>query len=216
MHRLFLILASAFSLTFATGCAHRSAADASDAWRPLFNGTNLEGWRVIDYAGHGEISVRDGRLRVGAGVALSGVVYTNELPATDYEVALRFRKVQGSDFACGLTFPVKGSHATLILGGWGGGVVGVSSLDGLDASQNETTIYRGFEADRWYDVRLAVTDKSIRVWLDDKSIIDVDISERDVDLRAGEIEISRPFSVSSFQTTSEFDFIRLRPLSTKP
>lgn len=216
MHRLFLLLTAAFSLTFAAGCTHRPASDTSDTWRPLFNGSDLEGWRIIDYAGHGNIAVRDGRLRIGAGVGLSGVAYTNDLPATDYEVSLRFRKVQGSDFACGLTFPVKGSHATLILGGWGGGVVGISSLNGLDASENETTIYRGFEADRWYDVRLAVTDESIRVWLDDRPIIDVDIREHDVNLRAGEIEISRPFSVSSFQTTSELDSIRLRPLSSNP
>jgi hypothetical protein len=37
---------------------------------------------------------------------------------------------------------------TFICGGWGGAVVGISSIDGQDASMNETTKYIKFEDDR--------------------------------------------------------------------
>ena len=60
----------------------------------------------------------------------------------------------GSDFFCGLTFPYKETHATLILGGWGGSLIGISSLDDFDASENETGDAYIFEDNHWYDVRL--------------------------------------------------------------
>ena len=49
----------------------------------------------------------------------------------------------------------------ILLGGWGGGVVGISSIDTMDASENETTKYRQFVTDRWYKVRLRVTPRVV-------------------------------------------------------
>ena len=83
---------------------------------------------------------------------LTGVSYTNELPRIDYEVSLEAMKIDGSDFFCGLTFPVDNAFCSFIAGGWGGGVVGLSSIDGMDASENETTKYMKFDASRWYPI----------------------------------------------------------------
>ena len=66
-------------------------------------------------------------------------------------------KIEGADFMCGLTFPVGDSHASLILGGWGGTVAGISSIDGHDASENETSSFISFPKDRWYTIRMRVT-----------------------------------------------------------
>ena len=79
------------------------------------------------------------------------------LPTTSYEVALQAMRVEGSDFFAGITFPVGGSFCSLILGGWGGSVVGLSSINGLDASENETSQSRQSESGRWYYVRIRVT-----------------------------------------------------------
>src|SRR5690606_25452467 len=114
------------------------AAESAEGGQILFDGKTLAGWKVTDFAGHGEVHVKDGVLRIEMGAGLGGVTYTNPVPKLDYEVTLQARKIAGGDFFCGLTVPVRDSHCTLIVGGWGGGLVGISSIDGMDASENET------------------------------------------------------------------------------
>jgi hypothetical protein len=48
----------------------------------------------------------------------------------NYEIKLEAKKVTGNDFFCGMTFPVGDSFCSFIVGGWGGPVVGLSSIDG--------------------------------------------------------------------------------------
>jgi len=185
------------------------------SWKPLFDGRTLEGWKVTGFAGHGEVEVRDGRILLPMGAMLTGVGYTNPLPKTDYEVSVDAMKIQGSDFFCGLTFPVGDAFCSLIVGGWGGGVVGLSSLDGHDASENETACYRSFESNRWYKIRLRVTSKRIEVWIDEERVIDQSIVGRRVSLRGGEIEQSAPFGIATYQVSGALREIKLRSLALK-
>ena len=46
-------------------------------WKLLFDGKTMEGWKVTDFAGHGDARVREGALEIDMGLALSGVQYTN-------------------------------------------------------------------------------------------------------------------------------------------
>ncbi len=138
---------------------------------------------------------------------------TNPPALVDYEVSLEARRVLGGDFFCGLTFPVLDSHATLIVGGWGGAVVGISSLDDQDAAQNETTQYRSFQKDRWYAIRLAVTRTHLSVWIDDERLIHVATAGKKVALRSGEIEMSAPFGLATWSTTAELRNLRWRSLA---
>jgi hypothetical protein len=119
--------------------------------------------------------------------------------------------VSGSDFFCGLTFPVGETYCSLILGGWGGSVVGLSSLDYADASQNETTRWIQFASERWYRVRVRVTESRIRAWLDGERIVDADITKRKVSTRI-EVEPSKPFGISTWRTTGAARDLRLRTL----
>ena len=183
-----------------------------NSWQNLFAGETLNGWKTIGYAGAGEISVEDGSIFLGMGAMLTGISYTNPLPTVDYEVTLKAMRIDGSDFFCGLTFPVKDSFCTLIAGGWGGGLVGLSSLDNYDASENETSTYRNFEKKRWYSFRLRVTQSRIEAWLDGDPLIDVSIADRKISLRPGEIEMSVPFGISAWQTRAALRDIRLRQL----
>ena len=190
----------------------------ADGWTPLFDGNSLAGWTNSEFAANGGGSVEPNfkgapALIIEQGEVLSGVTYTNPLPRVDYEVTLEAMKVSGSDFFCGLTFPVKDKHATLVLGGWGGGVVGISSIDGSDASENETTKYLKFDKDKWYRVRVRVTADKLEAWLDDEKIADVETAGKKIDMRPGEIESAIPVSISTYQTRAAVRDIRLRRLT---
>ncbi|HTH46549.1 MAG TPA: M20/M25/M40 family metallo-hydrolase [Candidatus Limnocylindria bacterium] len=185
-------------------------ARAAD-WQPLFDGHSLAGWKVAEFAGHGEVEVTDGALVLNQGT-LTGVNYTNATPAVDYEVEWEGRRTDGVDFFSSLTFPVKDTFATLIVGGWGGAVVGISSINGEDASHNETTSYHRFKTGQWYRLRLAVTANNLSAWLDGERVVNADITGKQIALRPGEIELSKPFGFATWSTAAELRGIRLRKL----
>ncbi|MCB1093872.1 MAG: hypothetical protein KDL87_20195, partial [Verrucomicrobiae bacterium] len=122
----------------------------------LFDGKTLGKWKPIEFGGEGEVSVdEEGNLEFDFGAIMTGVNWSEAPPAkSNYEISLDAMKLDGNDFFCALTFPVKESHATFVIGGWGGGVVGVSSVDDLDASENETMNIEGFENNVWYHIRV--------------------------------------------------------------
>src|SRR6266567_1707156 len=101
-----------------------------EGWQQMFNGKTLAGWRETDFAGRGEIQCQFRMIILNTGDPFTGINWTNELPKMNYEVALDAMRVTGSDFFCGMTVPVGDSFCTLIVGGWGGSLVGISSLDG--------------------------------------------------------------------------------------
>jgi hypothetical protein len=192
-------------------------ADKS-GWKNLFDGSSLAGWSRTDVGGGGQVTVektfRGGpaAIVVGMGDNLSGFKWTGDVPKTRYEISLEAMKIEGNDFMCGLTFPVGDSHASLILGGWGGGVVGISSIDNRDASENDTTKYLSFPKDRWYKVRMRVTPAKLEAWLDDKQVVDQEITGRKVSLRPGGIINFIPLGISTYQTSAAFRAIKLRRL----
>ncbi len=179
--------------------------------RPLFDGKSLKGWAITDFAGHGEVHVSKGAIVLGQGY-MTGITWTNSLPASNYELSLEARRVSGSDFFCGLTFPIAGTNVSLIVGGWGGGVVGISSIDGNDASSNETTKFMSFEKDRWYAVRVRVTDKKLEAWIDKDKIIDLATAGKSLGLRSGPIEESVPLGIATYETQAELRAIRITEL----
>jgi len=181
-----------------------------DFWRSMFDGKTLTGWRETPFAGRGETQVESGLLVLNMGDPFTGVAWTNEFPKIDFEVAFDAMRLAGSDFFCGLTVPVKDSFCSLIVGGWGGSLVGISSLDRMDASENETTKFVNFEMGRWYRIRLRVTARRIEAWIDSDKLINVDIADKQVSLRPGDIELSKPFGIAAWQTTSALREIKFR------
>ena len=186
-----------------------------DGWRKLFDGKTLANWKSTNFGGEGEVYAQDGVLGFDMGNPLTGVTWTGaELPKVNYEVQLEARKVQGSDFFCALTFPVNDDHLTLVLGGWGGAVIGLSSIDGFDASENETTDYYTFKKDQWYKIRVKVTDKSVQCWIDGESVSNVEYEGKRLSTRI-EVDVSKPFGICSFETQGEVRNLRLRQLKEK-
>lgn len=182
----------------------------------LFDGKSLNDWEVIDIGGSGEVAIEGGQLIINQGESLSGVCYkkTAELPLTNYEITLQAKRLQGVDFFCGLTFPVGDlkKSATLVCGGWGGSVTGISSIDDMDASSNATGTYQRYNDDQWYRIRLRVTPENISVWLDDKQVVDQDIKGRKVALRPGPIESYPAISLTTFNTMAAIKGVRMKAL----
>jgi hypothetical protein len=208
-------------LAMVLSCFCISAAEAvkekPDA-RELFNGKDLSGWKKTEFGGEGEGGIKEGKIVVQMGASLSGVQYTNKLPAQkDYELTLEAMKIDGDDFFCGLTFPVNDTHCSLIVGGWGGGVVGLSSIDGMDASENDTTKYLKFDKNKWYKVKVEVRADRIKAWIDNDELVNADIKDHKIDLRPGGIELQKPLGLCTYQTSAAWRNIRFTPLpAAKP
>lgn len=183
-----------------------------EGWQDLLDGQTLSGWHAIDFAGHGEIEVESGAIVLPMGNPFTGINYTNPFPKMNYEIALEGLRAMGTDFFCGLTVPVGDSFCTLILGGWGGSLVGISCLSGLDASENETTKFRQFENGKWHAIRLRVTEKKLQAWIGDDQVVDVMIEDRKISLRPGEIERCAPLGIAAWQTTGMVRGIKMRRL----
>lgn len=193
------------------GLVLATATRAADpGWQSLFDGTSLGEWEATPFGGGAEPQVVEDAIRIEPGADLNGVTWQGEFPRSDYELALEARRVDGNDFFCGLTFPVGETCCSLILGGWGGGVVGLSCLDGADASENPTTQYREFERGRWYDVVVRVTPERIECLLDGETIVDEATAGRRISVRH-EVALSKPLGIATYATTGEVRNIRWRP-----
>lgn len=183
----------------------------------LFDGKSLDNWRVIDqwdFKDHGAIEVKDGSIFLQKGNPATGISWKGDLPRSNYEFTWQAKRIDGSDFFCGLTFPVKDSYCTLILGGWGGQIVGLSNIDGFSAIENATTRSIEFEKDRWYRLKLRVTDEKIQIWLDDKSIIEVTTQGRKFTIW-WEQEPVTPLGIVTWNTTGALKDLQWKAVSDK-
>jgi hypothetical protein len=204
-----------FSATLLTGCFGVPAPTEEPAM-VLFDGQTLGAFRSSAFGGDGEIHVEDGRMILEMGSPLTGVTWTGEsLPTLDYELQLTAARLAGTDFFCGLTFPVGESSVSLVLGGWGGSVCGISSIDGLDASENETTRFVYLETGKVFDVRVRVSAERLTVHVDGESLADVELAGKTLDIRP-EVDRSRPLGIASFGTRAAIGPITLRRTPSRP
>jgi len=174
----------------------------------LFDGKSLGQWKITDFGGQGDVYVKDGAIYMEMGNDMTGVNWTGSLVRMNYEITLEAMRVSGSDFFCGLTFPVADNPCSLILGGWGGGVCGLSNIDYYDAANNETTKFISFEENKWYRVRLRVTPNRIEAWLDDEELVNIETTGRKIDIRA-EVDLSQPLGIATWQTAGAIRNISL-------
>ena len=177
----------------------------------IFNGRDLDGWEITNFGPQGPVNVTGGSVILGAGDGCTGITYKKEFPDINYRVSLEARRVSGTDFFCGMTFPVGKDPCTLIVGGWGGTTVGLSSINGNDASENETTRLMKFDNGRWYAIKLEVTRDSIKSWINDSLVVRFRIDAKRLSIRP-EVELSKPFGIASWKTTAELRNIRLTRL----
>lgn len=200
-----------------TAPAEKAADVKGDAGElVLFDGKTLGNWQTTQFGGEGDVFVdEEGNLELGFGAVITGVNWKGGVPATsNYEISLEAMKLDGNDFFLALTFPVKDSHATFVVGGWGGGVVGISSVDDLNASENETMNIEGFEKDVWHKIRVRVTDDKLQAWIGEDQKVDLELEGRKISLLPGDIELSVPIGIAAYQTRARYRNIIWRNLDS--
>jgi len=187
-------------------------AKAKPKARSLFDGKTLEHFEVPQFGGDGSVEVENGVIKLGQGVMLTGVTYKqDDFPKSNYELTWEARRTMGIDFFAAATFPVKDSHCSFIPGGWGGAVVGLSCINGEDASENETTKYIAFKDNQWYQFKVRVTDKKIEAWIEGKQVVDANIEGKKISTR-NEVDLSEPMGIAAWQSAAEIRKIELRIL----
>lgn len=190
-----------------------AAAPAQTDWQPLFDGKTLTGWKVIEgFRNHGGVKVEDGALVLVNGNPFTGVTYTGKFPTSEYEIRFDAKKIRGGDFFASLTFPFGESWGTLVLGGWGGDIIGISSVDNWDASENETRNYFEFEDGKWYSIRLRVTADRIDAWINDQPKIQLLVAGRQISLRPGATDLTKPLGFFSYNTAGAVRKVEYRVL----
>jgi hypothetical protein len=197
------------SLTLAAVPFARIRAAQESAWESLFDGKTLGKWKKTEFGGEGDVTIENGEIVMAAGHDMTGITWTGDVPSENFEIELKARRLSGNDFFCGLTFPVGKVHCSFIVGGWAGALSGLSTLDGEDASENDTTKVRDFETARWYTVRVRVTTDRIQAWIDDEVFADVKTAGRQIGIRP-EVDLSRPLGVASWRTKAGLRDLRIR------
>jgi hypothetical protein len=88
-------------------------------WQSLFEWKTLGKWKPSDFPANDKIEIKDGAIHIGMGKPMAGITWSGEPPTRmNYEIELEAMRTEGSDFFCGLTFPVNKDPCTLICGGW--------------------------------------------------------------------------------------------------
>ena len=181
------------------------------AWKDLFDGKTLTGWKVPHFGGEAKVEVRDGTIVMNQGSMMTGIAWTGEVLRNNYELTLEAARLDGSDFFCTTTFPVGNDPCSLVVGGWGGMVVGLSNVDGGDASENDTTQTMTFKDKQWYKIRIRVTDAAVEAWIDDQQMVNQPRADHKFDIRI-ECELCRPLGICTWDTKGAVRNIRVRPL----
>jgi len=184
---------------------------AAYAWRNLFDGKTLNGWKSAEFGGEGKVYVENGMIVMDLGNSMTGITYTGEVPRDNYEISLEGMRLEGSDFFCTTTFPVGKDCCSLVMGGWGGTVVGLSTVDYYDASENSTTTFQSFKDNQWYHVRIRVTPARIQAWVDDEEVVDQERPDHKIGIRM-EVDLCQPLGVATWCTKGAVRNIRIRQL----
>jgi len=179
----------------------------------LFDGKTLKGWKKTNFGGEGEVTVEKGTIFMEFGSSLTGITSTRkDLPTTNYELSYEAMRLDGFDFFAAVTFPVGKSHVTFVNGGWGGSVTGISSIDGFDASENETGTFFDYKNKKWYKFRIRITDERMQCCVDDKKVINVEYKDRTIGTRI-EADLSKPLGFATWETKGAVRKIEIRMLT---
>lgn len=197
-------------------CSIRSSVTGRGAWNLENPATrNLlfapEAWRIVTaepFASHGAARVAAGILTLETGKPGTGASYRGPVPRIDYTISAEAQRTKGDDFFYGLTFPIHDQHASLIIGGWGGGVTGISNLNGNSAVENETTAYTPFENNRWYAIELVVTSQQITAAIDGRRILAIETAKYQYEVWPQQA-VMIPLGIATWKTSAEIRNLKL-------
>ncbi|MCB1278765.1 family 16 glycoside hydrolase [Prosthecobacter sp.] len=181
-------------------------------------------WKQADIPESGKVvftpaqHIDKGQIELFPGQPMTGAVFSEKrwksslMPVIRYSIEYEAMRVEGNDFFGTVTFPVDDSHVSLVVGGWGGSLVGISNIDDMDANENNTRGNGTFENNRWHQVRIEVRDNDIQAWIDGKLFVNVSTKGHKLGLRAGDIEKCAPFGFASYATHARIRKVVIRRL----
>ena len=195
------------TLLLSAGCrpAESPSVQVSRRWE-LLDDRHAPYWQQAGIPDEGSIWVKKGELTLNTGLPMTGCKFTawekEGLPGTDYSISYEAMRLEGDDIFGMCTFPVTShqAHATFVIGGWGGTLTGISSIDFKDASENSTRAEQRFANGVWHRVRIEVRPDDLRAWVNDRLVVNVSIKGRRVTLRPGFIDHCVPFGFATWNT----------------
>jgi len=184
-------------------------------WR-LLGSEFAHAWKKSGIPGEGAFTILQGAIRLEPGQPMTGARFDAwqafKLPVTRYVIEYEAMRMDGNDFFGTVTFPVNDSHLSLVIGGWGGTLVGISSIDDMDANENNTRGNAYFKNNVWHKVRIEVRDEDLRAWIDSKLFVNTSLKGRRLGLRPGDIEKCAPFGFASYETRARIRAVTVRRL----
>lgn len=200
----------------------RSLSTDDEGWIDLLAESDFASkdslWKVAEkhyFDKHGQVSITDHVLTLEAGAKGTGVAANFSVPRVNYELTFDARRMSGSDFFCGLTFPFEQQQATLIFGGWGGKTVGISNIDRFSAIENMTSQTVDFEEGRWYTFHFKVQEESIELFIDGERLFWLDPIDRKFETW-WEQRPMEPLGFASWSSTGEIRNLKLRSTVAPP
>ncbi len=176
-------------------------------------------WKQADIPESGKVvftpaqHIDQGEIELFPGEPMTGAVFSAAfMPVMRYAIEFEAMRVEGNDFFGTVTFPVNDAHVSLVIGGWGGTLVGISCIDDMDASENTTTGNAFFKNNEWHKVRIEVRDEDLRAWINGKLFVNVSTKGHKLGLRPGDIEKCEPFGFASYATHARIRDVIIRKL----
>ena len=152
-------------------------------------------------------------MTLATGNPMTGVTCERvDLPKTNYTLTFEARRTAGNDFFAAATFPVGSSFVTLVNGGWGGSVTGLSLVNGANASENATNHFVKYQNDIWYTFEIQVTDSAIRCLVDGKEVFVLDHADTQLTTRI-ETRGNQPLGFASYRSAGEIRNIKVKPMT---
>lgn len=171
-------------------------------------------WKNSQFHYTGEVELSDSSVILHRGGYMTGMTWHGPVMRDHYKIEFDARRIEGMDFFCGLTFPIADEPCSLILGGWGGYTTGLSSINGLDAGNNETMNSFIFENATWYHISLWIETDRIHANVNDYEIFDVKRADKTFSVRY-EVEESIPLGIATFNTTGEIQNFSIERLQAE-
>ncbi|MBX7074925.1 MAG: DUF1080 domain-containing protein [Pirellulales bacterium] len=173
MHRTLLMLCFAFAaLTI-------SPAVADDQWQPLFNGKDLTGWEAVD--GPADAWRAEDGLLVCEGSGGGWLSTSKEF--ANFDLELEFKVPPGGNSGVFLRAPRQGNPA------YAGMEIQVlddyaKEYENLKPSQYTGSVYDVVAAEprvtkkagEWQTMRIVCDRHKVKVWVNDKQVVDADLS----------------------------------------
>jgi len=183
----------------------------------LFDGTSLDGWRVVEPVPGGRrgegVHLANGQAVIDGGKRVAGMAWSRDVPHEGYELALEAMRTDGHSGFAYVVFPVGDAACSLVVGGLVGS--GLDAVDGLTLTRNETRRDLSLESDRWYKVSVRVTPTRIEARVDQAPLVEFPIAGHQFTVPQW-CDGFKPLGILTWRNSLAVRSVRLRRLTFAP